>query len=239
MTSIFSSYQQSQLAEFESQFSSNSTAFIKLTEVKFNFTTPVSPTADVLGSGGFGIIRKATFKGDVVAVKFLKFEEKQDFSQALRSIKLFVSEAQKMRAVRHPCIVEFKGFILESFAIVMGKYLWYYLFNNLRTYTSTTPSFSSTSSPPTHLLEFMPDGTLYECIKSHRNSNTLMAWSDRFWCALDVANGMRFLHSKRLLNGQLKDEIFHQDLKTPNVLLLRQAGSRLTAKVSDFGLSGK
>ena len=46
-------------------------------------------------------------------------------------------------------------------------------------------------------------------------------------CALDVARGMAYLHSKRFV---------HFDLKCDNVLTARR-GARLTCKVCDFGLS--
>lgn len=105
-----------------------------------------------------------------------------------------------MRDVSHPRIVEFKGFIVEIFAIVM---------------------------------EYLPEGTLYDYIKQHPS----MPWSERYWCAADVAEGMAFLHSKTMANGRKKDELFHQDLKTANILLLREKGGELRAKISDFGLS--
>jgi serine/threonine protein kinase len=177
---------QSSLSTFESQNGSAAvTGFIKASSLKF--------VDDVIGKGGFGVVRKATFQGEIVAVKSLKLDEALTMDP-LKAIKLFASEAVKMRSVRHPCIVEFKGFALEIFAIVM---------------------------------QFMPDGTLYEYIKQSGKS---IPWSEKFWCAADVAEGMAFLHSSKV-------GLFHQDLKTLNVLLKRE--DRLKAKISDFGLSGE
>ncbi len=107
-----------------------------------------------------------------------------------------------MREIRHPRIVEFKGFIFELMAIVM---------------------------------DFLPGGTLYDYIKE----TPKMPWSERYWCAIDVAEGMKFLHSKSLASGKGKVEVFHQDLKTANVLLQRDGKGLLRAKISDFGLSGE
>lgn len=121
----------------------------------------------ITNTKGFGVVRKAVFEGGVVAVKSLQLETST--MDALKSIQMFAAEAEKMRNVRHPCIVEFKGFVLEMFAIVM---------------------------------QFMPDGTLYDYIKQSKNE---MPWVERFWCAVDVADGMAFLHSSGL---------FHQDLKS-------------------------
>ena len=58
------------------------------------------------------------------------------------------------------------------------------------------------------------------------SKNTLSARA-RARCALDVARGMAYLHSKRFV---------HFDLKCDNVLTARR-GARLTCKVCDFGLS--
>ncbi len=187
MHESFSALQNS-LSIFESQNTSAATGFIKANSLKF--------LDDVVGKGGFGVVRKATFQGELVAVKSLKLEEALNMDP-LKAIQLFASEAEKMRSVRHPCIVEFKGFALEIFAIVM---------------------------------QLMPDGTLYEYIKISSKSDGTMPWSERFWCAADVAEGMAFLHSSKV-------GLFHQDLKTLNVLLKRD--DRLKAKISDFGLSGK
>lgn len=53
---------------------------------------------------------------------------------------------------------------------------------------------------------------------------------------MDVAEGMEFLHAKSYC-GVPKMDVFHQDLKSFNVLLTRQPGNILRAKLSDFGLS--
>lgn len=109
-----------------------------------------------------------------------------------------------MASIQHPRIVEFKGFVLEIFAIVM---------------------------------EYLPLGALNIYIQN----NPQMPWSERYNCAHDVAEGMAFLHSKFLANGKKKSELYHQDLKTANVLLLRESDVKhqLRAKIADFGLSGK
>lgn len=71
-------------------------------------------TAALLGAGGMGIVRKAIYKGVPVAVKSLKLG-----SNPYKSMRLFVKEAEKMRAIRHNKIVLYYGFLLESFSIVM------------------------------------------------------------------------------------------------------------------------
>ena len=49
----------------------------------------------------------------------------------------------------------------------------------------------------------------------------------RFQLSSDIAEGMRFLHSLKLM---------HRDLKSPNVLL-KTEGRRIVAKIADFGLA--
>lgn len=74
-----------------------------------------------LGEGGFGIVRKAQYKGQTVAVKSLKVNETVDGrnNSKLHSMELFVAEAKKMAQISHPRIVEFLGFVMESFSIIM------------------------------------------------------------------------------------------------------------------------
>ena len=62
---------------------------------------------------------------------------------------------------------------------------------------------------------------------SVRTLKHLMSSKVRVQCALDVAHGMAYLHSKRFV---------HFDLKCDNVLTMRR-GNRLQCKVCDFGLS--
>ena len=105
MHESFSALQNS-LSTFEIQNGSAAvTGFIKASSLKF-------VDDDVVGKGGFGVVRKAKFQGELVAVKSLKLEEALNMDP-LQAIELFASEAEKMRSVRHPCIVEFKGFALE------------------------------------------------------------------------------------------------------------------------------
>jgi serine/threonine protein kinase len=52
----------------------------------------------------------------------------------------------------------------------------------------------------------------------------------------DVCDGMAYLHADVDRHGASKKVVFHQDLKTGNVLLLRENG-RIRGKITDFGLS--
>jgi serine/threonine protein kinase len=79
------------------------------------------------------------------------------------------------------------------------------------------------------VLEFMPDGTLFSYIQKHRNPPC--SWKTRHRLLSDVCEGMEFLHSSLYpkLSGEehKKKEVFHQDLKTQNILLKRDKDNRL------------
>jgi serine/threonine protein kinase len=53
---------------------------------------------------------------------------------------------------------------------------------------------------------------------------------------LDICEGMAYLHSSTYADGSEKKVLFHQDLKSANVLLAEEDGI-LRAKIGDFGLS--
>lgn len=80
----------------------------------------------------------------------------------------------------------------------------------------------------------MPQGSLYAYIQKMQEH---MPWSDRVQLMIDICEGMEFLHSGVFADGKPKMELFHQDIKSSNVLLKMEAGV-LRAKITDFGLSG-
>jgi serine/threonine protein kinase len=83
------------------------------------------------------------------------------------------------------------------------------------------------------LMELMSHGSLYTYIQN----NTTMKFADKNQLILDVLEGMAYLHSPLCSGGKYKKkEVFHQDLKTGNVLLGVSNGT-LRGKISDFGLS--
>ncbi len=70
------------------------------------------------------------------------------------------------------------------------------------------------------VMELMPMGSLYDVLHSNRE----LTWSMRFSIARHMAIGLAYLHEQAIL---------HRDFKSMNVLL----DDRMTAKLSDFGLS--
>jgi serine/threonine protein kinase len=70
------------------------------------------------------------------------------------------------------------------------------------------------------VMEYIPKGSLYGVIHGSES----LSWRQRWQIAIDIGNGLAFLHGR---------DILHHDLKSPNVLL----GDDMQAKISDFGLS--
>jgi serine/threonine protein kinase len=87
------------------------------------------------------------------------------------------------------------------------------------------------------VLEYLPLGSLFDYIK---NCHKVMRWSDRHQIMLDICEGMEFLHSNVYPDGSAKKVLFHQDLKSGNVLMCMEGTPPiLRGKISDFGLSCK
>jgi serine/threonine protein kinase len=126
---------------------------------------------------------------------------------SIKLVNSFLEEATTMQLMKHDRIVKFIFLELETFSLV---------------------------------LEFMPEGTLFSYIQKHRKPPCL--WSVRHQLISDVCEGMEFLHSslypKREGEDQKKKKVvFHQDLKTQNILLKLGKDKKLRALITDFGLS--
>jgi serine/threonine protein kinase len=83
------------------------------------------------------------------------------------------------------------------------------------------------------IMELMPLGTLSHNIKK----NQLKAWIQRKQIMMDICEGGAFLHASIDSDGNPKRVVFHQDLKSPNVLIYKDDKGALRAKIADFGLA--
>jgi hypothetical protein len=153
-----------------------------------------------INSGGFGVVWKARYKGQTVAIKLIRMDKERN----LKVVKMVTDESLIMKLMVHERIVRFIIFEIESLGIV---------------------------------LEYLPLGSLYSFIRTNKG---FIPWKDRYQMMLDICEGMEFLHSNVYPDGSEKQVLFHQDLKSPNVLLCRQGSPpTLRGKISDFGLSCK
>lgn len=82
------------------------------------------------------------------------------------------------------------------------------------------------------VLEWVANGDLYQWLHKPEQAAKLTN-PMRIRMALDIAQGMAFLHSR-------SPPILHRDLKTPNVFVASiEPGAPVMAKVADFGLASR
>lgn len=79
----------------------------------------------------------------------------------------------------------------------------------------------SPSPQPCLVMEYMSNGSLYHLLRSE---NKVKLQNDYIQIALDIAYGLAFLHSKKIV---------HRDIKSLNILI----NGSFRAKISDYGLS--
>ena len=73
------------------------------------------------------------------------------------------------------------------------------------------------------MLEYAAGGDLIHRLKAAAGSTTIFPWIDRIQCALDIAEGMKYIHSQGFL---------HRDLKSLNVL----CDAKGRCMIADLGL---
>ncbi|RWR78150.1 putative LRR receptor-like serine/threonine-protein kinase [Cinnamomum micranthum f. kanehirae] len=77
------------------------------------------------------------------------------------------------------------------------------------------------------IYKYMAQGNLASHLSVTDKYSNALSWDRRLRIALDVAQGLEYLHD------DCKPAIIHRDVKTANILL----NERLEAKIGDFGLS--
>jgi serine/threonine protein kinase len=152
----------------------------------------------VLGKGAFGEVRRYQWCGIWFAVKVSLLAEYED-PQAREQ---FYHELSLMARLNHPNIVR------------------------LCAYTKAPDN-----KIPMLVVECMERGTLYAEFGGRdekRQSEPLLPYTMRYQIALNIAEGLRYLHHQGII---------HRDLKSENVLLCYYQGNPYFAKITDFGLS--
>ncbi|XXG57296.1 hypothetical protein AAC387_Pa03g4486 [Persea americana] len=77
------------------------------------------------------------------------------------------------------------------------------------------------------IYEYMAQGNLGSHLLGTNSNTKALNWGQRLRIALDIAQGLEYLHTG------CKPAIIHRDMKTTNILL----NERFEAKIGDFGLS--
>lgn len=75
------------------------------------------------------------------------------------------------------------------------------------------------------IYEYIENGSLHSCL--HGNKNEKLNWKTRLRIAIDVANGLQYIHE------HTRPKVVHKDVKSSNILL----DSKMRAKIANFGLA--
>ncbi|XP_010695489.2 serine/threonine-protein kinase STY13 isoform X2 [Beta vulgaris subsp. vulgaris] len=168
---------------------------------------------NVVAHGTYGSVYRGTYDNQDVAVKLLDWGE-DGMATAADSASLRASFRQEVvvwQKLDHPNVTKFVG-------ASMGT-------SNLK-----IPSKNSSQDVPRSLssrvccvvVEYIPGGTLKQFLI--RNRRKKLAYKVVIKLALDLASGLSYLHSKKIV---------HRDVKTENMLLDYER----TVKIADFGVA--
>ena len=170
----------------------------------------------VLGKGSYGMVYKATWRGQSVAVKQVMLpaepensstEARSELERRVKEIsKDFVTEVEVCCDLAHPNLVRLMGYATKESLLMVQELM----------------------------LGQAMDKQLY--VERWRPSEQQIQR-----VAQDVAQGMKYLHTAFKDADGYPKPIMHRDLKSPNLLLARPPGQgpagEVTVKISDFGLS--
>ncbi|XP_073105337.1 serine/threonine-protein kinase 52-like [Elaeis guineensis] len=163
----------------------------------------------VIARGTFGTVHRGVYDGLDVAVKLLDWAEEGHGTQseiaALRAA--FTQEVSVWHKLDHPNITKFIGAKMGARDLIVQ---------------TENGQLGMPSSACCVVVEYLPGGAL----KSYliKNSRKKLDFKVVVQLALDLARGLSYLHSKKIV---------HRDVKTENMLLDRTR----TVKIADFGVA--
>ncbi|KAG6741673.1 hypothetical protein POTOM_054950 [Populus tomentosa] len=163
----------------------------------------------VIARGTFGTVHRGIYDGQDVAVKLLDWGEEGHRSDAeIASLRAaFTQEVVVWHKLDHPNVTKFIGATIGS--------------SELNIQTENGP-IGMPSNICCVVVEYCPGGSL----KSYliKNWRRKLAFKVVIQMALDLARGLSYLHSKKIV---------HRDVKTENMLLDKTR----TVKIADFGVA--
>ncbi|XVE81653.1 hypothetical protein DITRI_Ditri15bG0082500 [Diplodiscus trichospermus] len=167
----------------------------------------------VIAHGTYGTVYRATYDNQDVAVKLLDWGE-DGIATTAETAALRASFRQEVAVwykLDHPNVTKFVG-------ASMGT-------SNLKI-PSKNPSADSHNSLPSRaccvVVEYLPGGTLKHYLI--RNRRKKLAFKVVVQLALDLARGLSYLHSRKIV---------HRDVKSENMLL----DAHRNLKIADFGVA--
>lgn len=163
----------------------------------------------VIARGTFGTVHRGVYDGQDVAVKLLDWGEEGHRTEAeIASLRAaFTQEVVVWHKLDHPNVTKFIGATIGSSEL------------NIQTENG---HIGMPSTVCCVVVEYLPGGALKSyLIKNHRRK---LAFKVVVQLALDLARGLSYLHSKKIV---------HRDVKTENMLLDKTR----TLKIADFGVA--
>lgn len=187
----------------------NGTMSQKLIKEEWEIDPTKLEIKNVVAKGTYGTVYRGTYNGQDVAVKLLDWGEDgiatDAETAALRAS--FRQEVAVWQKLDHPNVTKFVGASMGTSDIKIPQH------NN----SSNLPARACCV-----VVEFLPGGTLKQyLIKNWRKK---LPYKVVIQLALDLARGLSYLHSKKIV---------HRDVKSENMLLTAQRA----VKIADFGVA--
>ena len=156
----------------------------------------------VIGEGSYAELRTGTYNGEMVAVKVLKHQNNDEGGLSQQMDLL----SDSFRELQH-----------ETFVM---KNLKHKNLVNLK---------AICTHPLAMVVDYFPLGSLDRHLRDTKVQHPCLSWKYRVRLALNIAQGMDYLHS---------EDFMHRDLRSPNILIAsRDENDEIVAKVADFGLA--
>ncbi|XP_022928111.1 serine/threonine-protein kinase HT1 [Cucurbita moschata] len=163
----------------------------------------------VIARGTFGTVHRGIYDGQDVAVKLLDWGEEGHRSEAeIASLRAaFTQEVVVWHKLDHPNVTKFIGATIGS--------------SDLQVQTENG-QIGMPSNICCVVVEYCPGGALKSYLIKNRRKK--LAFKVVVQLALDLARGLSYLHSQKIV---------HRDVKTENMLLDKTR----TVKIADFGVA--
>ncbi|MCD9644434.1 hypothetical protein HAX54_032643 [Datura stramonium] len=163
----------------------------------------------VLARGTFGTVHRGVYDGQDVAVKLLDWGEEGHRTEAeIASLRAaFTQEVSVWHKLDHPNVTKFIGATMGASGL------------NIQTENG---HIGMPSNICCVVVEYLPGGALKSYLIKNRRKK--LAFKVVVQMALDLARGLSYLHTQKIV---------HRDVKTENMLLDKTR----TVKIADFGVA--